>query len=105
MDESVLKEKKTLPKKAKILGTAFLLFQLLFAANNYGPQRIPILKLFFNKPWIGNSASELQQNPQKENSSFKLNGLMYLLALTHVRTILGFLTLKLQDYAKRVPTF
>lgn len=72
MDKSAVQKKKSFSKQAKFLGTVFLLFQLLFAANNYGPQRIPILKIFFSKPWIGENAPDLQQNYLVENSSFKL---------------------------------
>lgn len=37
-----------------MVGTVFLLFQILFAINNYGPQHIPVLDLIFEKPWLGN---------------------------------------------------
>ncbi|MEX2402363.1 MAG: CRTAC1 family protein [Rhodothermales bacterium] len=39
-----------LPPRAKVFGIAFLLFQLLFAANNFGPQRIPVLNWVFDGP-------------------------------------------------------
>lgn len=38
--------------KVKVIGTFFLIFQVLFAANNYGPQHIPLLSLVFDEPWV-----------------------------------------------------
>jgi enediyne biosynthesis protein E4 len=40
-----------------VFGTAFLLFQLLFALNNYGPQRVPVLKLIFDGPFVAAMAA------------------------------------------------
>jgi len=42
----------TLSRRARIWGTIFLVFQVLFAVNSYGPQRIPGLHLLFDEPWI-----------------------------------------------------
>lgn len=52
MNESI-HHNKSLSSRIKFWGTAFLLFQMLFAINNYGPQHIPVLNFFFEKPWIG----------------------------------------------------
>lgn len=42
-------------RNVKVLGTLFLLFQILFAVNNYGPQHIPGLSLIFDEPWVAAS--------------------------------------------------
>lgn len=44
---------QNLSSKVWVVGMFFLLFQILFAINNYGPQRIPVLDLFFEEPWVG----------------------------------------------------
>ncbi len=41
-----------LPKHVKILGTVFLVFQLLFALNNYGPQRVVLLGRLVTHPFV-----------------------------------------------------
>ncbi len=41
-----------LSRTAKIAGTVFLVFQILFAANSFGPQKIPGLNLLFDGPWV-----------------------------------------------------
>lgn len=41
-----------LSRRAMVLGTVFLVFQLLFALNNYGPQRVPLLRLVFDEPFV-----------------------------------------------------
>ncbi len=43
---------RTLSRRARIWGTVFLVFQILFALNSYGPQRIPGLDLLFDEPWV-----------------------------------------------------
>lgn len=45
-------EQKKLPRRVQLLGTAFLVFQLLFALNSYGPQRVPGLNLLFDQPFL-----------------------------------------------------
>ena len=52
MSETINNNDK-LSKPAMALGTVFLLFQILFAINNYGPQRIPGLNLIFDERWVG----------------------------------------------------
>ncbi len=42
-------------RRVKVVGTLFLLFQILFAVNNYGPQNIPGLSLIFDEPWVAAS--------------------------------------------------
>lgn len=42
----------TLSRRARIWGTLFLVFQILFALNSYGPHRIPGLDLVFDEPWL-----------------------------------------------------
>jgi len=42
----------TLSRRARIWGTIFLVFQVLFAVNSYGPQHIPGLHLLFDEPWV-----------------------------------------------------
>jgi enediyne biosynthesis protein E4 len=44
------------PRRVVLFGTAFLLFQILFALNNYGPQRIPGLNLVFDRPFVAAAA-------------------------------------------------
>lgn len=53
-----------LPRKVKIWGSIFLFAQLLFAANNYGPQRIPLLNLVFSEPWIAAKEAIDITNPE-----------------------------------------
>jgi enediyne biosynthesis protein E4 len=45
-------EQGRLPRRVKVFGTGFLVFQLLFALNNYGPQRVPGLNRVFEKPFV-----------------------------------------------------
>lgn len=42
----------TLSRRARIWGTLFLIFQILFAVNSYGPHRIPGLNLLFDEAWV-----------------------------------------------------
>jgi len=64
MDENT-NSSNTLSAKVKVIGTIFLLAQLLFAVNNYGPHEIPVLNLIFDEPWI--PAEEIQlQNARTE---------------------------------------
>jgi len=42
----------TLSRRARIWGTVFLVFQILFAVNSYGPHRIPGLNLLFDEAWV-----------------------------------------------------
>jgi enediyne biosynthesis protein E4 len=42
-----------------VVGTAFLVFQLLFALNNYGPQRVPGLNLIFDQPFVSARATPI----------------------------------------------
>lgn len=60
MDNS-LNQNTRLSVKVKIIGTLFLVAQLLFAANNYGPHEIPGLSLLFDEPWIPAEEISLQQ--------------------------------------------
>lgn len=60
MDKS-LNQNSKLSAKVKIIGTLFLMAQLLLAANNYGPHKIPILSLLFDEPWIPAEQISLQQ--------------------------------------------
>lgn len=60
MDES-MNQNSTLSANVKIIGTLFLIAQLLFAANNYGPHNIPGLSLLFDEPWIPAEEISLQQ--------------------------------------------
>jgi hypothetical protein len=51
---------KKLSAKVKVLGTVFLLVQMLFAVNNYGPHEIPLLNLVFDEPWLPADETFLQ---------------------------------------------
>ena len=53
-------QNKRLPARVKVLGTVFLLAQVLFAVNNYGPHQIPMLNLVFDEPWIPVEVTFLQ---------------------------------------------
>ena len=66
---AAMHQRKKLPQHVQVLGTSFLLFQILFALNNYGPQRVPGLNLMFDKPfltaqgvqaWIGSPSEQFQ---------------------------------------------
>jgi len=46
------RQSNTLSRRAQIWGTLFLVFQILFALNSYGPHRIPGLRLLFDEPWV-----------------------------------------------------
>lgn len=59
MDEQ-LKHSSILSTKVKVIGTLFLIAQLLLAVNNYGPHEIPGLNLLFNDPWIPAEETSLQ---------------------------------------------
>lgn len=52
MADATSQSSNRLPNRVRIWGTIFLVFQLLFAANSYGPQRIPGLDLLFDEPWV-----------------------------------------------------
>jgi enediyne biosynthesis protein E4 len=39
-------------RRVMVFGTGFLLFQLLFALNNYGPQRVPGLNRIVDRPFV-----------------------------------------------------
>lgn len=69
MDES-LNQNSRLPVKVKIIGSLFLVAQLLFAANNYGPHEIPVLSLLFDEPWIPAEEISLQQAMYGNAASF-----------------------------------
>lgn len=51
MDE-LRRDHPGLPLKVKVFGTLFLVLQIVFALNNYGPQRVPGLNLVFDGPWL-----------------------------------------------------
>lgn len=59
MDEQ-LKHSSILSTKVKVIGTLFLIAQLLLAVNNYGPHEIPGLNLLFDEPWIPAEEISLQ---------------------------------------------
>jgi len=63
---------KGLSTKAKVLGSVFLVFQILFAINNYGPQNVPGLNLFFHQPWIGENHNESMASSLEHKNSFNL---------------------------------
>jgi len=69
MDESVNHNSK-LSAKVKIIGTLFLMAQLLLAANNYGPHQIPVLSLLFDEPWFPAEQLSLQQAMYGNAASF-----------------------------------
>jgi hypothetical protein len=69
MDES-LKQNSHLSTKVKIIGTLFLMSQLLLAANNYGPHNIPGLNLLFDEPWIPVEEVSLQQAMYGNTANF-----------------------------------
>jgi enediyne biosynthesis protein E4 len=61
-----------LPRKVKVVGTVFLLFQILFAVNNYGPQNVPGLSLFFGERWIGSTDAFAYTPTGQEHDPIKL---------------------------------
>ncbi len=80
MGESMNRDQQ-ITTKIKIIGTLFLVSQLLLAANNYGPHKIPGLSLLFDEPWISAEVISLQQAMNGKTASFtfeditKLSGL------------------------------
>jgi enediyne biosynthesis protein E4 len=60
MDKS-LHNNATLSTRVKVVGTLFLITQVLLAVNNYGPHQIPGLNLVFDEPWIPAEVVTLQQ--------------------------------------------
>jgi hypothetical protein len=69
MDKS-LNQNSKLSTNVKIIGTLFLMAQLLLAANNYGPHKIPLLSLLFDEPWIPAEQISLQQAMYGDAASF-----------------------------------
>lgn len=65
----------------KVLGTVFLIAQLLFAANNYGPHEIPGLSLLFDEPWIPAEEVSLQQAIYGETPAFSFEDITELSGL------------------------
>jgi enediyne biosynthesis protein E4 len=61
-------EKGNLTRRVRVFGTGFLVFQLLFALNNYGPQRVPGLNLLFSKPFV--TATGVQNWPGSPADQF-----------------------------------
>ncbi|MDR8390755.1 CRTAC1 family protein [Aliifodinibius sp. S!AR15-10] len=56
--------------RVKVLGTIFLIAQLLLAVSNYGPHEIPGLSLLFDEPWIPAEEVSLQQAMYGETPAF-----------------------------------
>ena len=69
MDEP-MNNSDTLSTKVKVIGTVFLIAQLLLAINNYGPHEIPGLNLLFNEAWIPAEEVSLQQLTYGEPAAF-----------------------------------
>lgn len=68
MDEQV--NNNRLSTKVKVIGTLFLLAQLLLAVNNYGPHEIPGLNLVFDEPWIPAEEITLRATADESGESF-----------------------------------
>lgn len=69
MDEP-LNNNAPLSTKVKVIGTLFLVSQILMAVNHYGPHQIPGLNLIFDEPWIPAEVVTLQQAMHGETSAF-----------------------------------
>lgn len=68
--DNVLNNNRSLSTKVKVFGTLFLLAQLLFAINNYGPHKIPGLNLIFDEPWIQAGETTMQPVSAKDSKAF-----------------------------------
>ncbi len=48
-------------RRVLLLGSGLLIFQILFAANNFGPQRIPGLNVLVDGPWVRPASSTIRE--------------------------------------------